>query len=438
MHTIKNCKFILLFLCIPALFLNACVTGKGYKNIPSAQRAPASSAPGEISSPAGDSKQQASFRIPDNLKQVQDFPPTKVAILLPLSGKHADIGNAMLNAAQMALFDVGYPSFSILPRDTQGTPDGARKAAKDAAREGAELVIGPLFATSVKAVQPVVRSRGINMIAFSTDWTLAGRNTFIMGFMPFDQLERVAEFAGRNNVKTIGILSPDNSYGQIVANSFSRLAPQYGMQVTDNVSFHPHSPNLAPTIRAFTHFDARKAQDALASRPYDAVLMPVGGEDARSIANLLTHNNLPPRSVIRIGTGLLDDPALATEQNLEGAWFAAPSPISRKNFENKYQRTFGKKAPRLTSLAYDATALAATLARQGFSTGDRPAFGADAIANPNGFAGIDGIFRFRSNGTVERGLAVLSYQRGRIVVLDDAPITFVKPMPPKQPEISSN
>ena len=204
MHTIKNCKFILLFLCIPALFLNACVTGKGYKNIPPAQRAPASSAPGEISSPAGDSKQQASFRIPDNLKQVQDFPPTKVAILLPLGGKHADIGNAMLNAAQMALFDVGYPSFSILPRDTQGTPDGARKAAKDAAREGAELVIGPLFATSVKAVQPVVRSRGINMIAFSTDWTLAGRNTFIMGFMPFDQLERVAEFAGRNNVKTIG------------------------------------------------------------------------------------------------------------------------------------------------------------------------------------------------------------------------------------------
>jgi ABC-type branched-subunit amino acid transport system substrate-binding protein len=120
----------------------------------------------------------------------------------------------------------------------------------------------------------------------------------------------------------------------------------------------------------------------------------------------------------------MDDTALATEPSLEGTWFAAPSPNLRRDFTQKYMGTYGKPAPRLATLAYDATALAAVLAQRGIQQTGQPSFDHAAITNPNGFTGINGIFRFRSDGTAERGLAVLEFKHGQITVIDKAPRTF--------------
>ena len=160
--------------------------------------------------------------------------------------------------------------------------------------------------------------------------------------------------------------------------------------------------------------------------PYDAVFMPIGGNTARSISNLLRQYDLPPSKVKRLGTGLWDDPSLATEAAMDGAWFASPDPQSGARFRQKFSSIYGYEPPRLTTLAYDATALAGVLARKGFRQIKKPAFDHVSITNANGFAGIDGIFRFNSNGIVERGLAILEYKSGNIRVIDKAPTSFVK------------
>lgn len=365
----------------------------------------------------------------DTGENLQTVRPVRVALLLPLSGNHKALGKAMLHAAQIALFDTGYDQFEIIPRDTESTPEGAREAARDSVKEHVDLVLGPVFAESVRAVKPVIQRAGINMISFSTDWELAGRNTFIMGFLPFDQIERVAQYAAAKNLTQIGIIAPRTPYGQAVISTLNAIAPRYGIHTADILQFAPRSSNLSPELRHFTRYDIRTAPDqtAPAPLPFDAVLMPVGGIQARSIANLLSYYDMPPKKVRRLGTGLFDDPGLASEANLDGAWFAAPSPRLRKSFESRFLSTYGYPAPRLASLAYDATALAAILARRGLQRNGRPAFDKASITNPNGFAGIDGIFRFRPDGTAERGLAILSYKRGKIVVLEEAPQTFVEP-----------
>jgi branched-chain amino acid transport system substrate-binding protein len=420
MHTIRNCTFILFF-CVPLLLLSACDTGSGYKTKPSQSRLqlPASAAPDTINNATTSTEQSQQAQEPN-------YPPVNVAILLPLSGKHQDLGEAMLNAAQIALFDVGHSNFNLIPRDTLGTEDGARQAAKSAVDANVDLILGPLFASSVRAAKPIASRARTNMIAFSTDWTLAGDTTYIMGFLPFDQVRRITEYAANQNIQRVGILTPNTNYGRAVGNLFETLALRNGIATTASMSFQPRSGNLAPTIRAFTRYEERQAAGLLNQAPFDAVLMPTGGEDARSIANLISHNNLPPRRVKRLGTGLLDDPALATEANLDGAWFAAPSPTTRVRFENRYRETFAQKPPRLSTLAYDATALAATLARQGFQMGKRDPYSRADLTNPNGFFGIDGIFRFRPDGTAERGLAILSFRNGEIVVIDETPKTFQK------------
>jgi len=257
------------------------------------------------------------------------------------------------------------------------------------------------------------------MIAFSTDWTLAGDNTFIMGFLPFDQVERVTRFAAKNGLNNIGLITANDNYGRVVADAFGQIAPRFGIQTTARASINPKSLNLSKDVQNFIS----SAPAANANKPFDAVLMPLGGQQATSVANFLSKYNLPPSAVKRIGTGLLDDINLAKEPALNGAWFAAPSPNTRRSFENKYMAAYGRSAPRLSTLAYDATALAAVLSRK-TDINLKSRFDKRAISNPNGFLGLDGIFRFRPDGTVERGLAILEFRNGRITILDPAPKTF--------------
>lgn len=348
------------------------------------------------------------------------LPPVKVAILLPLSGPHASIGQPMLQAAQLALFDMGYENFELMPRDTQGTAQGGMQAASAAINDGAQFIIGPLFSDAAKAAQSVAARRNVNLVTFSTDWTLAGNNTFVMGFLPFAQVQRVTRYAAANGIRRIGVLAPQDKYGNAVKKSFEQNAYQNAITITKSMQFDPNDRNLSPKLQPF----AVDTSGVQGSAPYEAVFMPIGGTQAGVIGSALSYYGLPPSKVRRLGTGLLDDTKLASEANLQGAWFAAPSPQARRPFEERYASTYGTKPPRLATLAYDATALSAVLAANGFQTTGRPDFTRQALMNPNGFAGIDGIFRFRNNGLVERGLAVLEYRNGRIIEVNPAPQTF--------------
>jgi hypothetical protein len=153
---------------------------------------------------------------------------------------------------------------------------------------------------------------------------------------------------------------------------------------------------------------------------YQALVMADGGQRLRNIAPLLPFYDIDPAQVRLIGTPAWEDQSLATEPALVGAWFAAPDPAGRAQFERKYREAYGRSAPRIATLAYDAAGLAAVLARVGAS----PAFSTDNLTSPSGFAGIDGIFRFSSDGVVERGLAVLQLDRRSIQVVSPAPTTF--------------
>ncbi len=406
-----------------ALFaLTSCGGGGGYTR-------PASEKPSilshEQSGPPAPAGPPASAATP----APQSLRPVKVGILLPLTGKDQQLGQSMLKAAQMALFDVGYEGFELIPRDTKSSPAEAAAAARSAIAGGAELILGPIFSESVAAVKPVARQSNINVIAFTTDWKQAGGGTYLMGFMPFDQIQRVAQFAAAKNIRSVGVIAPDTEYGTITNSAFQSAASRYGMKIAGTERFNPQTREIGATVRNFARYDQRhptgQATVNAGPPPYDAVFMPVGGDSARTLASVMTQFDLTPAQVKRLGTGLFDDPSLAREPGLEGAWFAAPSPGARAAFERRFTQSYGYSAPRLATLAYDSTALAAILARRGLeSPANKPGFDTDSLMNPNGFAGIDGIFRFRHDGTAERGLAVLEIRRGGLNVIEEAPKTF--------------
>jgi ABC-type branched-subunit amino acid transport system substrate-binding protein len=373
----------------------------------------------------------------------------RVALLLPLSGPSAAIGRAMLDAAQMALFDLADEHLVLLPRDTEGTPEGAARAASATLADGAELILGPLLAGEVEAVKPLARDARISIVAFSTAEQLAGEGTFLLSFPPRQAVERVVAFAHERGAERFAALAPATPYGQLVVDIMRNAATAAGATLVATETYDPSATDFRPVVRRLAAFDERKGALARtrsqlqtagdeASRqalqrlaghetagdlPFDAVMLPDGGGQLKAVASLLPYFDIDTAKVRVLGTGLWDEPGLGTEPALIGGWFAAPPPAARGDFEQRFRELYKRAPPRLATLGYDATALAAILARKPRGN----AFTAESLTDPSGFAGVDGIFRFRPDGIVERGLAVLEIERAGAKIVSPAPETFVQP-----------
>ena len=373
-----------------------------------------------------------------------------VALLLPLTGEHAPIGQALLNAAQLAVFEIAGDEFVLIVRDTKGTPQGARKAARSALASGASLILGPLFATSVQTVAQEARARGVSVIAFSNDPSVAGDGVFVMGLSPRSQVRRVVDFTSRQGVRRFAVFAPASPYGIAVITALRDAVDANDVELSRVVAYNPDEPDPSLQVRTLAQYDARhealleqreeleekedaesqalleqlENRDTLGSPDFDAVLLPVGGKSLMTLAPLLAFYDIDPVEVKFLGTAFWDDPRLATETSLHGGWFAAPPPELWERFRERYRLTYNAEPVRIASLAYDAAALAAVLSRTAEAAGRLPDFSPAAIAQPSGFSGMDGIFRFLPNGQIQRGLAVLELGPNGVEVLDFAPQSF--------------
>lgn len=336
----------------------------------------------------------------------------RIAVLLPLSHPSKDTRNvaqALLDAAQMAMFDMGARSMVLLPRDTGNSPETAAAAANDAIDKGAELILGPLLANDVKAVAPVAKARNVPIIAFSTDRTVAGDGVFLLSFLPQQEVDRIVGYAASKGFTKFAALVPQTAYGQRVEEAFRNSIMQSGRELVAVQNYAPNAQSLDPAVKA------------IAKMKFDAIFLPEGGNMLRSLGPILMINGVDATKVKLLGTGLWDDPQIARETSLVGGWYAVPPQDQRQNFITRYQQLYGSKPPRIASLGYDAVALASTLA--GGAPGRR--YTRTTIADPNGFAGIDGIFRFRADGVTERGLAVMEVTAaGQLSVVSPAATTF--------------
>jgi ABC-type branched-subunit amino acid transport system substrate-binding protein len=367
------------------------------------------------SSPPPQAKAPATEALQPPAVVAQPLPETghgaklRVALLLPLSGANAGFGGGMLDAAQMALYDVADDKLELVPLDTKGSAQGAAEAARTALTDGAKLIIGPLLAAEVEAVKPLARTGSVPVLAFSTSAPLAGDGTWLIGFLPRAEIERVVAFAHARGASRFAALAPRTPYGDITVDAMREAAQKDGASLGQIEFFDPAAQDLTPVVQRF----------AAQSQSIDALLLPEGGTRLKTLAPLLPYYKIEPDKVHFLGTGLWDEPGTGSEPALVGGWFAAPSPAARADFEKRYNEIYHHPPPRLATLAYDATALAAVLAHSG--AGD---FSVAALTNPSGFAGVDGIFRLLPDGLVQRGLAVLEVHKEGNTVIDPAPETF--------------
>jgi ABC-type branched-subunit amino acid transport system substrate-binding protein len=321
----------------------------------------------------------------------------KVGLILPLSaaGNAGVAAQSMKNAAEMALAEFQNPNIQLLIKDDNGTPQGAQQGTQQALDEGAEIILGPLFGVSVPAVAQLTRARGISMIAFSTDSSVAGRGVYLLSFLPESDVNRIVEYSASIGKKSFAAMLPDNAYGNVVEAAFKQAVGRRGGRV---VAFEKYGADRATA--------ARTVAQSLGQA--DALFLADDGDSVVTAADALTAAGANLKNIQLLGTGLWDNPRVFASPALQGGLYAAPDPSGFRSFSSRYRAKYGADPVRTATLAYDAVALVAALARtQG---GQR--FAPEVLTNASGFAGIDGLFRFRPDGTNERGLAVMRVTSG--------------------------
>ena len=336
----------------------------------------------------------------------------KVGLLLPLSapGNAGLAGQSMRNAAELALAEFNNPNIQLLVKDDAGTAQGAQQAAQEALDQGAEIILGPLFAHSVTQAAQIARTRNVPIIAFSTDSNVAGRGVYLLSFLPETDVDRIVEYAISQGRRSFVALVPDNAYGSVVEAEFKQVVSRKGGRVVALERYPAQGGNMGDAAKLI----------AQAAAHADVLFLPDAGDGVVSAVQALSAAGLDLKRLQVIGTGLWDDPRIFAEPAVASGWYPAPDSAGFRAFSTRYRTRYGQEPVRTATLAYDAVALVAALVK----TQGARRFAPETLTNASGFAGIDGVFRFRADGTNQRGLAVLRVTPSGGQVVAPAPHSF--------------
>jgi ABC-type branched-subunit amino acid transport system substrate-binding protein len=352
--------------------------------------------------PLPSGRQQASAQ------QASEGGNVKVGMILPLSapGGIGAAATAIRNAGDLALSEFDRPDISLLVKDDRGDPAAAREAVQQALAEGAELILGPFSGTAVQAASPLVKTAGRPMIAFSSDVSVAQPGIYLLSFTPQSDVARIMSFAASRNKRTIGALLPEGPFGNVIAAEYEQQVARLGL-----------NPGPVQRYAAGRQSDAVRALAPQLNGVDALFVTDVSNEMART-ADAIGAASL--KNVQLLGTGTWNDLPVLQKPALQGAWFSAPDAAGYNSFAQRYQQKFKANPTRMATIGYDAVALAAALVR----TQGANRFSPQTLTNPSGFAGQDGVFRFRPDGTNERALAVMQVQNRAAQVLNPAPRSF--------------
>ena len=341
--------------------------------------------------------------------------PIPVALLVPQSSEGtAQIASDLENAARLAAAQLDDLEIDLRVYDTAGDATVAVSVAQQAVDDGAKIIIGPLYAEAANAVGTAVADEGVNVLSFSNNTTIAGGNVFVLGKTFDNTAARIVSFAAEQGKERAMVIHSDRIDGQMGLNAFQAAAANSSLRIVSAQSFELTQEsvvNTVPLIRASAEIED---VDTLFLTSSSAGALPL-------LAQLLPEAGLDPANVQYTGLTRWDIPPQTLElSGLQGGWFAVPDLTRTESFSTQFQEQFGNRPHQLASLAFDGIAAIGALSQAGFND----ILTREALTQPSGFQGVDGIFRLKDDGTNERGLAIATVQDKQVLIIDPAPRSF--------------
>ena len=343
--------------------------------------------------------------------------PVPVALLVPHGSANANeqkLARDLENAARLAVADLSGVQIDLRVYGTAGNAGQAQQAALRAVDEGAKIIVGPLHAESANAVSVAVAPKGVNVLAFSNNPTIAGGNLFVLGQTFQDTANRLTRYAvgqGKNRILTV---HSNNLAGELGRQAIQQAIAANGGSQAGTVGYAFSEQSVIAAVPAIRTAAEQNSADAIFLDANSAGALPL-------FSQMLPEAGLSPENVQYIGLSRWDTPPQTRDlPGVQGGWFAMPDPQRVAQFISRFQTANGASPHPLAGLSYDAIAAVGALAQ----TGQSDAFSRGRLTQSAGFAGVNGIFRFLPNGTTQRGLAIATIQNRQIVVISPAPGSF--------------
>lgn len=339
----------------------------------------------------------------------------KVALLVPAGSGNASeeqLAQSLENAARLAMRDMKGVNIDLKVYNTSGNAAQAQAAAIRAADEGAEIILGPVFAGSANAAGVAVARRGINVLAFSNNPEIAGGNVFILGQTFGDTARRLSAYAVQHDKRRIMAVYEMNTAGELGRAAIQRGVSAAGGTLVASSGYEFSQNGVMRAAPEIVRIAREAGAEALFLTADTAGALPL-------LSQLLVENGLAPSEYRLIGLTRWDvPPQTASLPGIQGGWFAIPDPNLQAQFQSRYQAAYGASPHPIAGLAYDGMAAIGALVRQGSDLSAR------SLTQGKGFAGVSGIFRLYANGTNQRGLAIAEIRNYSVVVIDPAPRSF--------------
>ena len=368
-------------------------------------------------------------------EEAKSYDLIKVGVMLPLSGEHGEIGNLILNAIEMAVFQTEKNKLELYIKDTQAKSDTAKKVLSELIDEEVRVIIGPLFSKSLAAIQGDIANNNINIFALTNNINLRNKGTWIFGVDPQAQTEKVLHYALEKGSKNIAALLPQNAYGLLLFDTITSFAKANLMKIEkiEFYNFSVESQRKAAQKISYgfedykIYLDKIKEQDngqgednevLLMEKPFDSVFIAAAGQNLTVLSSQLQYNNADPKIVQYLGISSWEDKSILNEPALEGGVFVTTSEMYQKKIKSLYKNSFSKEMPKIAMIAYDIVALLGSLNNL---EGD---FNIYDLVNDEGYIGLRGLFRLKKNGTVERAFQLKKIKNKKFTTLKKANSQF--------------
>ncbi|MDV4143277.1 penicillin-binding protein activator [Shimia sp. FJ5] len=343
--------------------------------------------------------------------------PVPVALLVPSgSGDSGDalIAQSLENAARLAISDLDGVKIDLRVYSTAGKPATAAAAAQKAVAEGAKIIVGPLYGAAANAAGKAVAGNGVNVLTFSNNTEIAGGNVFVLGSTFENTANRLVNYATSQGKRNILIVHADTVPGQVGRNAIMGAINASSASSAGTVAYKYSQDGVIAAVAEIKAAVEQNAPDTIfltastsGALPLFSQMLPEAGIDPQTVQYIgLTRWDLPSQTVALPG--------------VQGSWFARPDEALSRAYTDRYAQAYGGLPHNLSGLAYDGIAAIGALVKAGKST----ALTTSALTQGAGFQGVNGIFRLRSDGTNERGLAVVTIRDKQVVTLDPAPKSF--------------
>ena len=359
----------------------------------------------------------------------------KVGVMLPLSGENSEIGNLILNAIEMAIFQTQENKLEIHIKDTEAKPDRAKKVLSELINEGVKVIIGPLFSKSLAAIQSEATKNNINIFALTNNINLSKKGIWIFGVDPQAQTEKVLRYAVEKGSKKIAALLPQNAYGLLLFDTITDFTQKNLIKI-EKIEFYNFSVEsqrktaqkisegfddyklYLDKIKELNNVEDNGNEFLFMEKPFDSVFIAAAGQNLTVLSSQLQYNNVDPKIVQYLGISSWEDSSIINEPALEGGVFVTTSEMYQKKIKLIYKNSFGKEMPKIAMIAYDIVALLGSLNNLGSN------FNIYDLVNDEGYIGLRGLFRLKKNGVVERAFQLKKIKNKKFTILKKANSQF--------------